>query len=272
MEQLDKAVTFINLTEQGPGYIISEPAETTTAAAESMAAVSPSIAIGADQTRYTDFLPMLFRQFASHPHIKAFEDFDVAVDEYYSKMYAQRVANEQEAHEATVDKRLDKVRVDQDKRIAALEANEQRLQHCAELIEQNIELVDRVIDTLNASLAQQVDWDALTRSVKEAQRAGDATAAVIHRLKLDENKVALLLYDVLLADEDVTMPSDVVDVSLALTAHANATQYYAEKKKAAEKREKTKAQMAKALESAEKKAELKMKGAPHLHSSWCDLH
>lgn len=107
-------MAFLLATEQRPGYIVSEPVETPSTSS-SASTISPSIALGADQTRYTDFLPMLFRQFALHAHLKEFADFDSAVDEYYSKLYAQRVASEQVEHEATVDKRLDKVRGSREK-------------------------------------------------------------------------------------------------------------------------------------------------------------
>jgi len=114
---------------------------------------------------------------------------------------------------------------------------------------------------VNASLAQQIDWEKLAAHIKEEQNNGDPVAGMIHKLKLNENKITLLLFDTFLVDEDdLTSPSETVDVDLSLTAHANATNYYAEKKRSAEKREKTISQAERALESAEKKAEQKMKG------------
>lgn len=151
-----------------------------------------------------------------------------------------------------------------------MEANEKKFERYALLLEQNVDMVDRCILAVNVAISQQVDWTKLALFIKEQKNNGDPLSLMIHKLKLEENKITLLLYDTYLADDAQTEAAETVDVDLSLTAHANATTYFAERKKAGEKREKTIGQASKALESAEKKAEVKMKGI-HSPSSPVDL-
>lgn len=61
---------------------------------------------------YDEFCPILLNQFKSREHI-TFETFDLALDEFYSKIESQRAEQQQKAKEETAIQKLNKIRLDQ---------------------------------------------------------------------------------------------------------------------------------------------------------------
>lgn len=62
-----------------------------------------------------------------------------------------------------------------------------------ELIEMNLQIVDRAIQVVRSALANQIDWTEIGLIVKEAQAQGDPVANAIKELKLQTNHVTMLL-------------------------------------------------------------------------------
>lgn len=62
-----------------------------------------------------------------------------------------------------------------------------------ELIEMNLEIVDRAIQVVRSALANQIDWTEIGAIVKEAQAQGDPVASAIKELKLQTNHITMLL-------------------------------------------------------------------------------
>lgn len=62
-----------------------------------------------------------------------------------------------------------------------------------ELIEMNLQIVDRAIQVVRSALANQIDWTEIGLIVKEAQAQGDPVASAIKELKLQTNHVSMLL-------------------------------------------------------------------------------
>ena len=62
-----------------------------------------------------------------------------------------------------------------------------------ELIEMNLQIVDRAIQVVRSALANQIDWTEIGLIVKEAQAQGDPVASAIKELKLQTNHVTMLL-------------------------------------------------------------------------------
>lgn len=65
-----------------------------------------------------------------------------------------------------------------------------------ELIEMNLQIVDRAIQVVRSALANQIDWTEIGLIVKEAQAQGDPVASAIKELKLQTNHVTMLLRSV----------------------------------------------------------------------------
>jgi len=62
-----------------------------------------------------------------------------------------------------------------------------------ELIEMNLEIVNRAIQVVRSALANQIDWIEIGAIVKEAQAQGDPVANAIKELKLQTNHITMLL-------------------------------------------------------------------------------
>ena len=63
----------------------------------------------------------------------------------------------------------------------------------AQLIEMNVELVERACLVIRSAIANAMDWGDIELLVKEAQARGDPVASAIHGLKLSSNEITLLL-------------------------------------------------------------------------------
>lgn len=62
-----------------------------------------------------------------------------------------------------------------------------------ELVEMNLLVVERALQVVRSALANQVDWTEIGIIVKEAQAAGDPVASAIKELKLQTNRITMLL-------------------------------------------------------------------------------
>ena len=63
----------------------------------------------------------------------------------------------------------------------------------AQLIELNIDLVERASTVIRSAVANAMDWGDIELLVRDAQARGDPVAMAIHSLKLGSNEVTLLL-------------------------------------------------------------------------------
>uniref|UniRef100_A0A8D2HDE6 Ribosome quality control complex subunit NEMF n=1 Tax=Urocitellus parryii TaxID=9999 RepID=A0A8D2HDE6_UROPR len=282
---LQKAEEYMKTTSNfsGKGYIIQKRE------------IKPSLEVDKpveDILTYEEFHPFLFSQHSQCPYIE-FESFDKAVDEFYSKIEGQKIDLKALQQEKQALKRLDNVRKDHENRLEALQQAQEIDKLKGELIEMNLQIVDRAIQVVRSALANQIDWTEIGVIVKEAQAQGDPVASAIKELKLQTNHVTMLLRNpyLLSEEEDDDVDGDVsvekneteppkgkkkkqknkqlqkpqknkpllVDVDLSLSAYANAKKYYDHKRNAAKKTQKTVEAAEKAFKSAEKKTKQTLK-------------
>ncbi|KAH0501827.1 Nuclear export mediator factor Nemf [Microtus ochrogaster] len=188
-------------------------------------------------------------------------------------------------------KKLDNVRKDHETRLEALQQAQEIDKLKGELIEMNLQIVDRAIQVVRSALANQIDWTEIGLIVKEAQAQGDPVASAIKELKLQTNHVSMLLRNPYLLSEEEDDDCDasvenndaeppkgkkkkqknkqlqkpqknkplLVDVDLSLSAYANAKKYYDHKRYAAKKTQRTVEAAEKAFKSAEKKTKQTLK-------------
>lgn len=203
---------------------------------------------------YDEFCPLLLNQFKSRDSTQ-FETFDAALDEFYSKIEGQRSEQQQKTKENSAMQKLEKIKIDQESRVHALEREVQQCMKMAALIEYNLEDVDAAILAVRVALANGMSWGDLARMVKEEKKSGNPVAGLIDKLHLERNCMALLLSNNLdeMDDDEKTQPVDKVEVDLALSAHANARRYYEMKKRQESKQEKTVTAHEKAFKAAERK-------------------
>ncbi|XP_069118098.1 ribosome quality control complex subunit NEMF-like [Argopecten irradians] len=210
---------------------------------------------------YEEFHPMLFKQF-EHKPVCELENFNKAVDEFFSKQESQKLDMKSLQQEKAALKKLDNVKKDHEKRIDSLQKEQETDISKGQLIEMNLELVDKAITIVRSAIANQIDWTEINNLVKEAQAKGDPVARAIKGLKLDTNHMTMLLSDPYADSDDEDSESvrpQRIDIDLSVSAYANSRKFFDKKKLAAKKEQKTIDASAKALKSAEKKTKETLK-------------
>ncbi|XP_071972107.1 ribosome quality control complex subunit NEMF isoform X2 [Engystomops pustulosus] len=274
-EYMDNTLHF-----KGKGYIIQKR--------EKKPSLEPDKA-SEDILTYEEFHPFLFTQYVNCPYVE-FDTFDKAVDEFYSKLEGQKIDLKALHQEKQALKKLENVRKDHEQRLESLHLAQEVDKVRGELIEMNLDIVDRALQVVRSALANQIDWTEIGVIVKEAQAQGDPVALAIKELKLQTNHITMLLknpYTISEEEEDeeeeekpeIHEPKGkkkkgknkqqpkktqknkpmLVDVDLSLTAYANAKKYYDHKRHAAKKTQKTVEAAEKAFKSAEKKTKQTLK-------------
>ncbi|NXP03799.1 NEMF factor, partial [Thinocorus orbignyianus] len=274
---LEKAEDYMTLTDNfsGKGYIIQKR--------EKKPSLEPDKP-AEDIYTYEEFHPFLFSQHSKCPYLE-FDSFNKAADEFYSKLEGQKIDLKALQQEKQALKKLENVRRDHEHRLEALQQAQEADKIKGELIEMNLEMVDRAIQVVRSALANQIDWTEIGAIVKEAQAQGDPVANAIKELKLQTNHITMLLRNPYILSEEEEEEEDgdlekeeveeskgkkkknkskqlkkpqknkpsLVDVDLSLSAYANAKKYYDHKRHAAKKTQKTVEAAEKAFKSAEKK-------------------
>ncbi|NXN83467.1 NEMF factor, partial [Bombycilla garrulus] len=277
LSALEKAEEYMALTENfsGKGYVIQKREKKPSLEADKPAE---------DIYTYEEFHPFLFSQHSKCPYLE-FDSFNKATDEFFSKLEGQRIDLKALQQEKQALKKLENVRRDHEHRLEALQQAQEADQLKGELIEMNLEVVDRAIQVVRSALANQIDWSEIGAIVKEAQAHGDPVATAIKELKLQTNHITMLLRNPYVLSEEEEEEDDadadkeeteepkgkkkknktkqlkkpqknkpsLVDVDLNLSAYANAKKYYDHKRHAAKKTQKTVEAAEKAFKSAEKK-------------------
>ncbi|XP_075782261.1 ribosome quality control complex subunit NEMF isoform X1 [Pelodiscus sinensis] len=281
---LQKAEEYMKITDNfsGKGFIIQKR--------EKKPSLEPDKPAEEILT-YEEFHPFLFSQHLKCPYME-FESFDKAVDEFYSKLEGQKIDLKALQQEKQALKKLDNVRKDHEHRLEALHQAQEIDKVKGELVEMNLDIVDRAIQVVRSALANQIDWTEIGAIVKEAQAQGDPVASAIKELKLQTNHITMLLKNPYILSEEEEEEEDdegdhwkeveepkgkkkkhknkqlkkpqknkplLVDVDLSLSAYANAKKYYDHKRHAAKKTQKTVEAAEKAFKSAEKKTKQTLK-------------
>uniref|UniRef100_A0A8C0VNH8 Ribosome quality control complex subunit NEMF n=1 Tax=Cyanistes caeruleus TaxID=156563 RepID=A0A8C0VNH8_CYACU len=278
LSALEKAEEYMALTDNfsGKGYVIQKR--------EKKPSLEPDKP-AEDIYTYEEFHPFLFSQHSKCPYLE-FDSFNKATDEFYSKLEGQKIDLKALQQEKQALKKLENVRRDHEHRLEALQQAQEADKLKGELIEMNLEVVDRAIQVVRSALANQIDWTEIGAIVKEAQAQGDPVATAIKELKLQTNHITMLLRNPYVLSEEEEEEEDdadvekeeteepkgkkkknktkqlkkpqknkplLVDVDLNLSAYANAKKYYDHKRHAAKKTQKTVEAAEKAFKSAEKK-------------------
>ncbi|XP_053330582.1 ribosome quality control complex subunit NEMF isoform X2 [Spea bombifrons] len=273
-EYMDQTLSF-----KGKGYIIQKREK------------KPSLELNKepeDILTNEEFHPFLFAQHRNSQYMEL-DSFDKAVDEFYSKLEGQKIDLKALHQEKQALKKLENVRKDHVHRLESLQYSQEIDKTKGELIEINLDIVDRAIQVVRSALANQIDWKEIGTIVKEAQIQGDPVALAIKELKLEMNHITMLLKNPYTLSEEEDDDEEqmeeaeepkgkkkkaknkqqpkkaqknkpmLVDVDLSLSAYANAKKYYDHKRHAAKKTQKTVEAAEKAFKSAEKKTKQTLK-------------
>ncbi|RYH14201.1 DUF814 domain-containing protein [archaeon] len=219
---------------------------------------------GKDESKVMDeFTPILFKQH-DKKHSTEFTSFWEAVDEYFNAIDKQRAEKEQLSRITAAEKKLEKVRKDQQRAIDTLVQHQAYLQNCAMLLEMHAEEVDKVRLVINSALASDMSWPDIEAMVEAEQKKGNPLACRISRLQLDDGKIFLKyaskeVHKDFDSSEDEGMVAKTsrasdfieVEVDLTITSYANAAKIYSNKKVTQVKEVKTVTASEKVLHAAE---------------------
>ena len=149
--------------------------------------------------------------------------FATAIDEFFSHLSSQRLAQCADAAEAAARDRLSKIRLDQQRRAEGLALERERWKHSAHLVETHAEDVDRALGVIYLALESGMDWNALEQLVLMEKENKNPITLLIYKLELDKDRVILALPDIDDWDELSDAPKlHNVSLSIKESAHGNA--------------------------------------------------
>jgi len=277
LEEAKRTVSEITSSETAKGYIIAKRK----GSPKGQANVVDDNEDDRPGLMYEDFHPFKPAQLAADPALVFLEHegFNKTADEFFSSLEGQKLESRLTEREENAKRKIDQARQEQEKRIGGLQQVQELNVRKAQAIEANVERTEEAVAAINGLIAQGMDWVDIGRLVENEQARHNPVAESIRLpLKLQENAITLLLseYDNIndeeeMADETESESSDTenessappkqkmadkrlaIDVDLALSAWANARQYYDQKRSAAVKQEKTAQASQRALKSTEQK-------------------
>ncbi|KAF1840254.1 uncharacterized protein K460DRAFT_296178 [Cucurbitaria berberidis CBS 394.84] len=274
-----KITDDITKPDQIKGYILAKP--------NPSAPKADADASDKSKVLYDDFHPFRPQQFEGSDYtFLEFDGFNKAVDEFFSSIEGQKLESRLTEREQQAKKKLEKARKEHEDRIGGLQQVQALNFRKAETILANVHRVTEATEAVNGLIRQGMDWVDIARLIEREQGQGNAVAQLIRLpLKLHENTITLLLDETNWdqgqeeddegnetssvsedsSDEDespkkkaapvkvAAQPQLAIDIDLGLSAWANSTEYFDEKKTAANKEERTLQASTKALKSHEKK-------------------
>lgn len=228
---------------------------------------------------YTDFFPFLPIQFATDPSVKClpFTGFNNTVDTFFSSIESQKLTSRIVERELAATKRLESAHAVHARRVEGLRDLQELNVLKAQAIEANLDRVEEVIAAVNGLVAQGMDWAAMGHLIDGEKKRGNPVAELIKLpLKLFENTVTVIFGEQGAADgsDDESAadsgdgdsdddgeeapkkpPAETldIDIDLSLTAYANASLYFTQKKSLLAKESKTLQSSSKALKSTSRK-------------------
>jgi predicted ribosome quality control (RQC) complex YloA/Tae2 family protein len=252
---------------------------------------------GSDSSRhlYDDFHPFQPKQFENSDYTTLeFEGFNKTVDEFFSSIEGQKLESKLHERELAAKKKMDQARKEHENRIGGLQQVQELNFRKAEAILANVHRVDEAIAAVNGLVGQGMDWGEIARLIDREQTQGNPVAQLIRLpMKLYENTITLLLDETSWdqaegseeegyetssvseeSDDEDTSPKDkkkaassqsaaqpqlAIDVVLGLSAWANSSEYFDEKKAAKGKESRTLVASEMALKNTERKVTADLK-------------
>lgn len=206
-----------------------------------------------------EYHPFLFAQYQNLPS-KTYESFNEAVDEFYSNLESQKYDVKCMQQEKGAVKKLQNIVKDHEERLKKLQDSQDEHKFKAELITNNLDLVDNTIQFVRQAVAKQLHWDEIWDMIRQLNFEDDGrTYAIVKNLKLSVNHITLQLFDPYNEENQNEENSQLIDIDLGQSAFGNAQRYYGSKKQSAIKEKKTIDSSSTVLKMAEKKTKQTLK-------------
>lgn len=233
-------------------------------------------------TTNIDFFPILscaerkIQQESDDLTYQEYDSFDKAVDVYYCNLESQRIDSQAFTAEKEARKKLENLKVAQEKRLEDLSRTQKDDEERARLIEMNSDKVEDALLIIRSMLANQVSWSDIWKTIREAQSMKDPVASLITGVKFDRNEFTMKLkdpYDVDSEEDDSIRDESIgkaksknaksryknVDIDISLSAYANARRFFVKRRTAVNKEKKTIEVSKKALKNVERRTKEMLK-------------
>lgn len=151
--------------------------------------------------------------------------------------------------EENAKKRVNKVKAEMENQLKGLSEQQEKMQHGAMLVEAHAEEVDKALLVINSALGAGISWEDIEAMVAAEKAIGNPIASLISHLNLAKNKITVQLADIYSEEEDISLVP--VDIDITLSARANASTMYTQRKVAKQKEEKTLIASEKAIQAVE---------------------
>jgi len=211
---------------------------------------------------FEEFQPHLLKQHENMPKL-TYDNFSMAVDEFFSLLEGQKRAIRAEAAEESALERLEKIKKDQSKRMDGLENEMEKVREHAQLVEMHADDVDKAIGVINSALDSGMDWTALFELVEVEKANMNPIALLMKKLNLDKDEIVLSLPDTMAWDQESEDAPPITSVTLSLkeSAYGNARNMYDKYRISKDKAAKTAENSEKALKAAEANAQKQIEQA-----------
>ncbi|KAF3480336.1 serologically defined colon cancer antigen 1 [Arthroderma uncinatum] len=153
LHEADRVNNALSSDRQHPGYIIAKN-------------TAPGSSDGANGSKsapvieFREFHPFEPSQSKDVPNTTTlhFENFNSAVDKYFSSIEARKLESRLTEREDTARKKLEATKRDHEKRVTALQEKQEFHVRKAHAIEANLSQVEEAINAVNGLVAQGMDW------------------------------------------------------------------------------------------------------------------
>lgn len=233
-------------------------------------------------TTNIDFFPILscaerkIQQESEQLVYQEYESFDRAVDVYYCNLESQKLDSKAFVAEREAQKKLENLKIAQEKRLGDLARAQKEDEERARLIELNSDKVENALLIIRSMIANQVPWSDIWRTIKDAQAMKDPIASLITSVKFDRNEFTMKLSDPYEVDQEEYSTSDPantkqkgkkmekpkfknVDIDISLSAYANARRFFVKRRTAVNKEKKTIEVSKKAFKNVERRTKEMLK-------------
>lgn len=190
--------------------------------------------------------------------LKKFDSFDESLDFFFSSIKGQKLDSRQRHLEKEALMKLDRVRLDHEKRLQELSQNQERDERRADLIIVNSDVVEEALTVIRDALHKKIPWPDIESMVKEVAAGNDAVSR-IKSLNLAKNTFDMELWDPFEATDEAKPAKEVLTIDIDLSSYANARRFHDKRKFAAVKEDKTIKSSEKALKSAHIKTQTALK-------------
>lgn len=229
-----------------------------------------------------DFFPILscaerkIQQESEQLVYEEFDSFDKAVDVYYCNLESQKLDSKAFVAEKEAQKKLENLKIAQEKRLGDLAKVQKEDEERARLIELNSDKVENALLIIRSMIANQVPWSDIWKTIKNAQAMKDPIASLITGVKFDRNEFTMKLSDPYEVDNEDDNTNGLVnvkqkdkrgqklkfrnvDIDISLSAYANARRFFVKRKTAVNKEKKTIEVSKKAFKNVERRTKEMLK-------------